>query len=424
MANENIDFSDLNALLEEYDRPTTTTAPPAAPAVSAPPAAPPTPAAPPEPEPVEIQPLTTGGDGGLVSGSVLDMAADKAKAGKAAQPERFVGAKDLLSDIRDYTTGHPDSENLRITSALRDLETQTPVQLTGFVGPTTPEMQELADMRRTMQVYQSLSSHLQRGEGLESNIRSTLSGQGQSGESSAAEQRLRERLPQARAQLANQLRDYVDANRSNLPLRQQLQAPSALQRAGLQAPIAGYAPSPQLAATAAAVGGLAGSGLPAAVGTAAGAALQKGVSELASSRAVEEARVARGQSGPEEESSYRTPPEPPPVGPEGSSYQGRTEPLRPLPSKAELERMMAGTTTPASGTSGVPEGIPTGYAQIGVDRAEAGTPDYGARWYREPGTTNFYVIREGQAPEKVDASNANLLKMLENIRLIDGVGGA
>ena len=406
MANDEFDFSGVEALLAEIDGPpagsapppvrTPPATPPAAPAVTAPPAAPPTPAAPPEPEPVEIQPLTTGGDGGLVSGSVLDMAADKAKAGKAAQPERFVEAKDLLSDIRDYATGHPDSENLRITSALRDLETQTPVQLTGFVGSTTPEMQELADMRRTMQVYQSLSSHLQRGEGLESNIRSVLSGQDQSGESSAAEQRLRERLPAARAELANQMRNYVDANRSNLPLRQQLQAPSALQRAGLQAPIAGYAPSPQLAATAAALGGLAGSGLPAAVGTAAGAALQKGVSELASSRAVEEARVARGQRDLE------------------------VSPLRRPASQPDSPAAPA----QASGTSGVPEGIPTGYAQIGTDKAEAGTPYYGAHWYREPGTTNFYVAREGQAPEKIDASNANLVEMLKNIRLKAGVGDA
>lgn len=408
MANDEFDFSGVEALLAEIDGPpagsasppvrTPPATPPAAPAVTAPPAAPPTPAAPPEPEPVEIQPLTTGGDGGLVSGSVLDMAADKAKAGKAAQPERptvtkaatTLGTDNILSEIRDYATGHPDSERLSFASALQDLERPLRIRPgSGFVGPVTPEMTELADMRRTMQAYQSVGEHLQRtGSRFGKDL-----GETQSGESSAAEQRLREMLPEARAQLANQMRDYVEANRSNLPMRQIAQEPSKRSAFG-----AAQLAAPSLIAGAgAAMSGLAGRALPAAASTVLSAA-QQAREKISGTQArrTEPQSIERAQRGLE------------------------VSPLRRSASQPDSPAAAA----QASGASGVPEGIPTGYAQIGVDKAEAGTPDYDARWYREPGTTNFYVVREGQAPEKIDASNVNLLKMLENIRLLDGVGGA
>jgi hypothetical protein len=122
-------------------------------------------------------------------------------------------------------------------------------------------MQELANMRRTMQIFQSVSEHLQ--------MTGTRFGRDLGGDQSA-EQRLRETLPAARAELANQMRTYIDANRSNLPMRQQFQEPSERSAFGA----AQLAAPSLIAGTGAAMSGLAGRALPAAASTVLSAAQQ------------------------------------------------------------------------------------------------------------------------------------------------------
>ena len=110
---------------------------------------------------------------------------------------------------------------------------------------------------------------------------------------------------------------------------------------------------------------------------------------------------------------YRLPPEPPPVGPEGSSYKGSPRPLPPLPTREEVQNQLLGAApASASGASGVPDGIPAGATRYGRDRATTG-PYAGAVYWRGP-DGQMYAVQEDQTSgtpvNNVDDKNLHLFR--------------
>jgi hypothetical protein len=358
MANDEFDFSGVEALLAEIDGPpagsapppvrTPPAAPPAAPAVTAPPAAPPTPTAPPEPEPVVTTPRTQSrapltGDS-VVSQDVLN-AAGRTDAltpepgTPQLAPTMDFGTVDVepltspdfpLEQIKTYTSaaseiegaGQPGSPWRGLLNALSDPDHTSPGTQSFGNHPQADALQRLQFMRNQMRVYAALGRQM----GVYS-IQDTAPGT----PAAQAEMALRESLPERRSQLAATMRqEYTALREANADLPEQ-------DRFDLDT--LGVTPK-----------------------------------AWASNPSAVSRRTRQGQE-------------------------------RLLPSAPAQQAAPA--ATPASGASGVPDGTPMGLPEYGVDRSSGGEYE-GARWYGTSRDKLYYRLSDGRTGGPISLSGEDV----------------